>query len=151
MALSLKHFLLLILFAAFALAALTHSERAWMLELVKFATFGALVVMACGIWAYAGERRAFRAGFVLWGGAYYLFYVIVQSRPIDLGTDRIINWLFWKLEPGRGIWAVFEKSSHLLFSLLFGIIGGWVTVYFYHERQRRLRRMITTARDEGHQ
>jgi hypothetical protein len=139
MALSLKHFLLLILFAAFALAALTHSERAWMLEIVKFVTFGALIVMAYGIWAYAGERRAFRAGFVLWGGAYYLFYVIVQSRPIDLGTDRMINWLFWKLEPGRGIWAVFEKSSHLLFSLLFGIIGGWVTVYFYRRRERTLR------------
>ncbi len=139
MALSLKHFLLLILFAAFALAALTHSERAWMLEIVKFVTFGALIVMAYGIWAYAGERRAFRAGFVLWGGGYYLFYVMVHSRPIDLGTDRMINWLFWKLEPGRGIWAVFEKSSHLLFSLLFGIIGGWVTVYFYRRRERTLR------------
>jgi hypothetical protein len=139
MALSLKHFLLLILFAAFALAALTHSERAYMLEIVKFVTFATLVVMAYGIWAYAGERRAYQAGFVLWGGAYYLLYVIIQSRPVDLGTDRLVTWLFWKLEPGRGIWAVFEKSSHLLFSLLFGIIGGWVTVYFYGKRQQRLR------------
>jgi hypothetical protein len=139
MALSLKHFLLLILFAGFALAALTHSERAWMLEIVKFVTFGMLVVMAYGIWAYAGERRAYRAGFVLWGGVYYLLYVIIQSRPIDLGTDRLVNWLFWKLEPGRGMWAVFEKTAHLLLSLLVGIIGGWVTVYFYRQRQRTLR------------
>jgi hypothetical protein len=136
MALSLKHFLLLVLFACFALAALTHSERAYMLEIVKFVTFAALVVMAYGIWAYDGERRAFRIGFVLWGGAYYFLYVVIHSRPIDLGTDRLVNWLFWKLEPGRGIWAVFEKASHLLFSLFFGIVGGWVTVYFY--RQRRL-------------
>jgi hypothetical protein len=140
MALSLKHFLLLILFAGFALAALTHSERAYMLEIVKFVTFGTLVVMAYGIWAYAGEERAYRVGFVLWGGAYYLLYVIIQSRPVDLGTDRLITWLFWKLEPGRSIWAVFEKSSHLLFSLLFGIAGGWVTVYFYRKRRRALRR-----------
>jgi hypothetical protein len=140
MALSLKHFLLLVLFAAFSLAALTHSERAWMLEIVKFATFGTLVVMAYGVWAYAGERRAYRVGFVLWGGMYYLLYVVIQSRLIDLGTDRLINWMFWKLEPGRGIWAVFEKTSHLFFSLLLGIIGGWMTVYFYRERRRRLRK-----------
>jgi hypothetical protein len=151
MALSLKHFLLLVLFACFALAALTHSERAYMLEIVKFVTFGTLVVMGYGVWAYAGERRAYRAGFVLWGGAYYLFYVIVQSRPIDVGTDRLVNWLFWKLEPGRGIWAVFEKSSHLLFSLLFGIIGGWVTIYFYQERRRRLAKTIPNAVDESDQ
>jgi hypothetical protein len=148
MALSLKHFLLLILFAAFSLAALTHSERAYMLEIVKFATFATLVIMGYGIWAYAGERRAYRTGFVLWGGAYYLLYVIIESRPIDLGTDRLVNWLFWKLEPGRGIWAMFEKTSHLLFSLLFGIAGGWVTVYFYRLRRRRLARTMPNARDE---
>ena len=145
MALSLKHFLLLILFAAFALAALTHSERAYMLEIVKFVTFATLVVMGYGVWAYTGERRAYRAGFVLWGGAYYLLYVIIGSRPIDLGTDRLVTWLFWKLEPGRGIWAVFEKSSHLVFSLLFGIAGGWVTVYFYRQRKRTLRQRDTNA------
>jgi hypothetical protein len=155
MALSLKHFLLLVLFAGFALAALTHSERAYMLEIVKFVTFGTLVVMAYGTWAYAGQRRAYRAGFVLWGGAYYVLYVIIQSRPIDLGTDRLVNWLFWKLEPGRGIWAVFEKTSHLLFSLAFGIIGGWVTVYFYR-RRRALRRnnarpVSSTANVENHE
>jgi hypothetical protein len=140
MALSLKHFLLLILFAAFALAALTHSERAYMLEIVKFVTFGTLVVMAYGIWGYADERRAFRAGFVLWGGAYYLLYVVVQSRPIDLGTDALLNWLGWRLEQGRVIWAVYEKAGHLLLSLFFGIVGGWITVYFYRQRQHRLSR-----------
>ena len=145
MALSLKHFLLLILFAAFSLAALTHSERAWMLEIVKFVTFGTLVMMGYGVWAYAGERRAYRAGFVLWGGAYYLLYVIIGSRPVDIGTDRLVSWLFWQLESGRGMWAVFEKSSHLLFSLLFGIAGGWVTVYFYRKRQRRLSKMRPAA------
>jgi hypothetical protein len=151
MALSLKHFLLLILFAGFALAALTHSERAYMLEIVKFATFATLVVMGYGVWAYAGERRAYRAGFVLWGGAYYLLYVIIESRPIDLGTDRLVNWLFWKLEPGRGIWAMFEKTSHLLFSLLFGIAGGWVTVYFYRQRRGRLARTMPNSLDESDQ
>lgn len=151
MALSLKHFMLLVLFAAFALAALTHSERAYMLEIVKFVTFGTLVVMAYGIWAYAAQRRAYRVGFALWGVAYYLFYVVIESRSIDLGTDRLVNWLFWKLEPGRGIWAMFEKTSHLLFSLLFGIGGGWVTVYFYRQRRGRLSRTRPNSIDESDQ
>jgi hypothetical protein len=36
------------------------------------------------------------------------------------------------------IWAVYEKTGHLLLSLLFGLVGGWVTVYFYRQRQRML-------------
>lgn len=67
MALSLKHFLLLILFAGFALAALMNSERTFMIEFVKLVTFGTLVVMAYGAWASAGETRAYCAGFLLWG------------------------------------------------------------------------------------
>lgn len=149
MALSLKQFLLLILFAAFALAALTHSERAFMLEIVKFVSFATLVVMAYGTWAYTGVHRAYCAGFVLWGGLYYLLYVIIESRPIDVGTDGLINWLGWKLEQGRVIWAVFEKTGHLLLSLLFGIIGGWITVSFYRKRQQMLAKTTRKAGDEG--
>jgi hypothetical protein len=143
MTLSLKHFLLLILFAAFALAALTHSERAFMLEIVKLISFATLVVMAYEAWASAGEKRAYCVGFILWGGLYYLLFVAMQTRRIDLGTDRLVNWLFWKLEQGRVIWAVFEKTGHLLFSTLFGIVGGWVTVYFYRNRQQMLRQHET--------
>jgi hypothetical protein len=105
--------------------------------------------MAYGIWAYAAEERGYRVGFVLWGGVYYVLYVVFHSRPIDLGTDRLVSWLFWKLEPGRGIWAVFEKASHLLFSLLFGIAGGWVTVFFYRQRARRLARTMPNSIDES--
>jgi hypothetical protein len=136
MAIGLKQFLLLILFAGFALAALMNSERPFMVELVKAITFGALVAMAYGVWAFNGERRAYCAGFLLWGGFYYVTHVVMQSRSIDLGTDTLILWLGQQLETGRIIWAVYEKVAHLLLSLVFGWIGGWVTVSFYRIRQR---------------
>lgn len=135
MALSLKHFLLLILFAGFALAALLNSERTFMVETVKLVTFGALVLMAYGAWANIGERRAYCAGFLLWGGVYYTLFVVLRTHRIDVGTERFLLWLGPKLDSGRIMWAVFEKTGHLLLSLLFGIIGAWVTVFYYRKRQ----------------
>ena len=132
---SLKLFLLLVLFAGFALAALMNSEGPMMLELVKLVTFLTLVLMAYGVWANSGEKRAYCAGFLLWGGLYYLTFVVIQSRRIDLGTDHMLLWIGHYLESGRVIWAVYEKIGHLVLSLLFGIVGGNVTVFFYRKRQ----------------
>jgi hypothetical protein len=136
MAFSLKQFLLLVLFVGFALAALMNSEETFMIELVKLVTFGTLVLMAYGTWAEVGERRAYCVGFLLWGGSYYLLFVILRTKRIDIGTDTFILWLGHQLETGRVIWAVYEKIGHLMISLFFGIIGAWVTVFFYRKRQR---------------
>jgi hypothetical protein len=136
MAFSLKQFLLLVLFCGFALAALMNSEETFMIELVKLVTFGALVVMAYAAWASGGERHAYCIGFVLWGGIYYVLFVVLRTSRIDVGTETLILWLGNHLESGRVIWAVYEKTAHLLFSLLFGIIGAWVTVFFYRQRAR---------------
>ncbi len=138
MALSLKQLLLLILFAGFALAALRYSERTFMIELVKVVAFATLVLMAYATWANVGERRAYCAGFVLWGGIYYTLFVVLRSHRIDIGTDTFLLWLGPKLDSGRIMWAVFEKTGHLLLSLLFGILGAWVTVYFFRRRTRML-------------
>jgi hypothetical protein len=141
MSVSVKHFLLLILFAAFSLAALLNSERAFMLEFVKLATFFTLVFMAYGAWANAGQTRAYCTGFVLWGGLYYIVFVVLQSRHLDFGVENLLLWLGQLLDRMTArhlIWAVYEKTGHLLFSILFGIIGGLVTVYFYGKRQRIL-------------
>jgi len=136
MSISVKQFLLLILFAGFALAALMNSERTFMVELVKLVTFGTLVLMAYGAWANVGERRAYCAGFVLWGGIYYALFVVIRTHRIDLGTETFLLWLGPKLDQGRIMWAVFEKTGHLLLSLFFGILGAWVTVYFYRKRRQ---------------
>jgi hypothetical protein len=145
MAISVKQFLLLILFVCFALAALMNSERALMLEIVKLVTFGTLVVMGYGIWANNGASRAYCIGFVVWGGLYYIQFVVLQSEVVDLGTDNLLRWLGQYLEQGRVIWAVYEKTGHLLLSLFFGIIGGLITVYFYYKRQRMLVREHGTS------
>jgi hypothetical protein len=136
MALSLKQLLLLVLFTAFALAALLNSERTFMVETVKIVTLGALVLMAYGAWANLGERRAYCLGFLLWGGIYYLLFVVLRTHRIDVGADTFLAWLSIKLSNGRMMYAVFEKTGHLLFSLLFGIVGAGVTVYFYRQRRR---------------
>jgi hypothetical protein len=141
MAFSVKQFLLLILFVGFALAALLNSERTFMLEFVKLVTFLALVFMAYGAWAYAGDTRAYCSGFVLWGGFYYLMFVVIQSRRWDFGVENLLLWLGQLLDrmtSGQIIWAVYEKTGQLLLSILFGIIGGWVTVHFYRQRRKRL-------------
>jgi hypothetical protein len=135
MSLSVKQFLLLILFVAFAMAALLNSERTFMIELVKLVTLLTLVLMAYGVWSNIGERRAYCAGFLIWGGVYYVLFVVVRTHRIDVGTDTFLSWLYLWMNTGRIMWAVFEKTGHLLFSLFFGIIGAWVTVYFYRRRQ----------------
>src|SRR5688572_18244897 len=101
MAFSVKQLLLLILFVGFSIAALMNSERTFMIEIVKLVTFGTLVLMAYGAWAYTGESRAYCAGFLLWGGIYYLFFVVLRSHRLDIGTDTFLLWLGAKLEQGK--------------------------------------------------
>ncbi len=138
MAISVRQLLVTVLFSCFALAALINHERTFMLEFVKIVTFGALVAMAYGAWAGAGENRAFCAGFVLWGGLYYLLFVVIQTERFDLGTDVLLLRLGRRLDHAGFSWALYEKTGHLLLSILFGLVGGWVTVYFYRKRQRML-------------
>ena len=138
MAISVKQLLVSILFVGFAISALLNHERAYMLEFVKLATFGTLVAMAYGIWASAGEDRAFCTGFLLWGGLYYLLFVVIQTEHFDLGTDILLSRLARPLDHVGFAWALYEKTGHLLISLVSGVIGSWVTVFFYRKRQRML-------------
>jgi hypothetical protein len=143
MAISVKQLLLSVLLVGFAIAALLNHERAFMLEFVKLVTFGALAVTAYEAWASGGERRAFYIGFLLWGGLYYLLYVIIQTERIDLGTEMLLLRFGRLLDHSGFTWALYEKTGHLLLSLVFGVIGSWLTVYFYRKRQRMLQQYET--------
>jgi hypothetical protein len=140
MAVSVKQLLVSILFVGFAIAALLNHQRPYMLEFVKLVTFGTLVAMAYGIWATAGEDRAFCTGFLLWGGLYYVLFVVIRTDSIDLGTEMLLMRLGTQLDltSPRFTWAIYEKTGHLLISIVSGVIGSWVTVYFYRKRQRML-------------
>ena len=142
MAVSVKQLLVSILFVGFAISALLNHERAYMLEFVKLAVFGTLVAMAYGIWATAGEDRAFCTGFLLWGGLYYLLFVVIQTDRVDLGTEMLLMRLGKQLDlpSPRFTWALYERTGHLLISMVSGVIGSWVTVYFYRKRQWMLAR-----------
>ena len=98
MAVSIKQLLVSILFVGFAISALLNHERAYMLEFVKLAVFGTLVAMAYGIWATADEDRAFCTGFLLWGGLYYLLFVVIQTDRVDLGTEMLLMRLGRQLD-----------------------------------------------------
>jgi hypothetical protein len=140
MAISVKQLLVSVLLIGFSIAALLNHERPYMLEFVKLVTFGTLVVMAYEAWASAGERRFFYVGFLLWGGIYYLLYVVVQTQRIDLGTEMLLLRFGRVLDHTGFAWALYEKTGHLLLSLVFGVVGSWVTVYFYRKRGKMLRR-----------
>jgi hypothetical protein len=43
-----------------------------------------------------------------------------------------------RLDHAGFTWALYEKTGHLLLSLLFGVVGSWVTVYFDRKRRRVL-------------
>jgi hypothetical protein len=139
MSFSIKQLLLLVLFIGFSIAAMLNSERAFMIECVKAFTLLTLILMAYTAWAFTGERRAYCIGFLLWGGIYYALFVVLRTHRVDVGTERFLLWLGPQLDKGKIMWAVFEKTGHLLLSLLFGLIGAWITVYFYRIRQRHRR------------
>ena len=104
--------------------------------------------MAYGIWATAGEDRAFCTGFLLWGGLFYLLFVVIQTDRVDLGTEMLLMRLGKQLNltSPRFTWALYEKTGHLLISIVSGVIGSWVTVYFYRKRKCRLSRRSAEQR-----
>jgi hypothetical protein len=123
-------------------------------------TLGILIGMAYGAWMSTGESRAFRLGFLCWGVLYFLLF----KKIFDVGLSDLVSRAFrgllnliwgesggvpqdWTLpEPPilseRGTvdfeYSNFYITCHSLLLLLIGLIGGWVTVYFYRKRVRML-------------
>jgi hypothetical protein len=71
-----------------------------------------------------------------------LLFVVIQTDRIDLGTEMLLSRMarHLALTSPRFSWALYERIGHLLVSLVSGVIGSWVTVYFYRKRQRMLAR-----------
>ena len=95
--------------------------------------------MAYGVWLSEGETRAFRVGFLGW---VTLFWVLMFWR-YDIGVDTLIGFANDMLHPKNpvGNWInPYFQIGRCFLSLLFGLIGGWVTMYFYRKRQRMLKK-----------
>ena len=117
-----------------------------------------LIAMAYGIWLSSGERRAFRVGFLCWALLYFLLF----KKSFSVGITWLIKYAYRAVQPppviafppgtgggfsgggsfgGGGIqfpYTNFTPVFHSMFLLLLGLVGGWVTVYFYRKRERML-------------
>jgi hypothetical protein len=153
MAFSIKQFLFAIAIFALGLVALLNADLPLIAETIEFITFMELILVGYGIWVSAGEQRAFRIGFLAWGGLYFIATKWWQIA-LSFATGKLIQAMALSFEPTRisdlhgsgdpylaasGDWLNrFEVIGHCLFALLLGLIGGCITVYFYRKRQKML-------------
>jgi hypothetical protein len=156
MSFSIKQLLLLVAFVAFGLTALANARFLFMGELVDLVTLGLLITIAYSAWATHGEKRAYRIGFLCWS----LLYVWATNKSFDFGQLELIELLCRPLgydaslpifddDPFADLGTEGNNWVHNLISigdclllLLFGLVGGWVTVYMY---RKRLQMQQTTA------
>ena len=150
MTFSIRHLLFVMLVVAFGVAALTNANLPLVAELFDVFTPLTIIILGYMAWVSVGEQRSFRIGFVTWGGIYFLatrwwhfaFYFATGQllwllhEPLKPNFRHLSGDPFQRAEVD---WMNrFDTIAHSLFALLFGLIGGWVTVYYYRKRQRML-------------
>jgi hypothetical protein len=152
MSFSIKQLLGLILVFSLGLGALIGSNNPLIASLAKPIVVGVFALFAYGIWTSKAETRAFRIGFLCWGGLYFLLYAVGDGKTIDLGLRYLPDRLITTFAPNilirdaqgtitqvNGEWLDrFRLIGRCVLSIVLGIVGGWVTVHFYHKRQRML-------------
>jgi hypothetical protein len=164
MAFSIKQLLFSTAVVAFGLVTMLSEYRPLLGRLFDLLTLGILIAMAYGVWLASGERRAFRVGFLCWA----LLYFYLFKKTFSVGIAELINYAFRAVQPppeftrgyggyggggmtggaysgtyggGGGIqfpYGNFTPAFHSMFLLLLGVIGGFVTVYFYRKRASML-------------
>lgn len=152
MSYSTKQLFGVMLVIAVGLVALASADKEIIATIARQAVMVVLVIAAYGIWASQGETRAFRIGFVIWAGCYYLLHVVLNVGGLRFSTSYLLSVLRPTLLPGayirdpsgtvtrvHGSWFDnYDVIGHSFFSILFGLVGGMVTAYFYRKRQRML-------------
>jgi hypothetical protein len=143
MSFSIKQLLFCMAVIAFGLVALL-SAKPVLGKLFDLLTLGILIAAAYGAWLSHGEIRAFRVGFLCWAVVYFF----LVKKTFDVGIYDLIKRVHPEFQPmivppvgygGGGFvtrFPTFYLVCHSLLLLLLGVIGGWVTVYFYRKRQR---------------
>jgi hypothetical protein len=144
MAFSIKQLLVVVLVAAVGLAGLLHPERDLFQNLMNVLTVAILIYFAYGIWTTTGEERAFCVGFFVWCALYFIDHAR-KFLGIHLGLPDALSLLYVQLNleatSGQGTYdpmalSRFHDIGQCVFALLLGLIGGWVTVYFYRQREK---------------
>lgn len=152
MAFSTRQLFALVLVVALGLAALANADQPIVGPLAKQVVIITLILAAYRAWTSQGEARAFRIGFLLWCGLYFMFHVALRVGNLDFGTSYFLFLLRDLLHPdfmaptpsGNGVRIQttlidgFNRIGHCVLSIVVGFVGGIVTVYFYHKRQQML-------------
>jgi hypothetical protein len=157
MAFSIKQLLFSMAVVAFGLVAMLSEYKLLLGKLFDLLTLGILIAMAYGVWLSSGERRAFRIGFLCWA----LLYFYLFKRTFSVGISELIAYAYRAVRPpivisptfggggtsgggfGGGVqfpYGNFTPVFHSMFLLILGVVGGWVTVYFYRKRASELAR-----------
>jgi hypothetical protein len=153
-----------VLVSAIGLAALKNDNEVWagMLLLLALATLGTAVL---GSVFLRGKERAWWIGFAFFGGVYLALAVgpwfsetiepqlgtrlllnYVQAKLLSLRPDTIngehvtytqIQGILLKTPSGSTVHllAPFHRVGHCLFTLLAGLLGGMIAVWFYMRRE----------------
>ena len=145
MAFSIKQLLFCMAVVAFGLVAMLSQNKPVLGKLFDLLTLGIVIAVAYGAWLSTGESRAFRVGFLGWAVLYFFLF----KQKFDVGIYDLVNRAYRATQPpvveptppGFGVgwgYSNFYPVFHCLFLLLLGVVGGWITVYFYRKRQRML-------------
>ena len=140
MSFSIRHILIVVVYVSVGLVALNNAYPMSSRLVVQLLSLATLVLCTYEIWASEGETRVFRIGFVLWGRVYYLLFVIIQTWRVNLGTSAIVEWFVRSLALYRDGDSHNQIMGivHPLAALVYGVVGGWVTIHFYRKRQRMI-------------
>ena len=153
----------MVLIVCVGLAALMNADGRFASECISLLTLAIIVFCAYSIWINCDEPRAFFVGFVCWSVIYGTVFCWRSDFRLNIGTDEVLYLaakaiaqeprqtdrpaaesgledLFGPPPLQPDSYERFSSIGHNLFAILFGLIGGWVTVYFYRKRQRVLRR-----------
>jgi hypothetical protein len=172
MSFSIKQLLFLTSVVAVCLVALTNASRPLVPPLMQMLLFAVLASMAYGAYLSTGERRAFRVGFLCWviamgtfgmtgAGNPYALLQAVFDRAAPLFKPKAEELMALNPFPGAISNSVltfsrteppteyewedsFRRVGFSIIPMIWGFIGGWVTVLVYRKRQRIIREHIAS-------
>ena len=139
----------LVAYAAFGCLALTRSTEVWQL-ITHTAVFITLLSAVLAAVYRSGPKRAFWIGFALFGWASLYIYLSVLDVPLRFLTEFGETYLLQVMEDTLPVdmessmggyynatISYFQEIYRSLCSLLFGLIGGSISLLLYSTRQKQ--------------
>lgn len=153
---SIRTIMALIVVSAIGLAALGNASHLWAALMLLFA-LGCVGVALLGAAILRRKERYWWAGFVFFAGGYLVLAFAPwssQTFGVRMGATYLREELYSRVSPeipggntinqqqmfrfARAVnLDLFRRVGHSLFSLLSGLMGGTVALWFYARREQR--------------